>query len=101
METEISQILVQGALDYFDSMIHEGKVIIDGAEHTFPIWKTRRTDDTLRKYLKLSGEVVGLITKAHLVDNQGRHLYSKTLNFQKEKKGFIIAFPITQKIEVV
>lgn len=96
---EIQQLLVDETLKFIDQFAVKAKVTIDGNVIEKDIYKSRMQGDTLRKYVYLQSEK-GLVTRAALVDNQGRELYTKELNYQKESQGFMIVFPITQKIEV-
>lgn len=97
---EIQDLLVNETLNFIDSLIVKAKVTIDGNEIEKKIEKTKRDSNTLRKYVYLDVEK-GYISRAALVDVQGRELYVKELNFQKGNKGFVITFPIKQSLEVV
>lgn len=96
---EIQQLLVDETLKFIDQFAVKAKVAIDGNVIEKEIYKSKLQGDTLRKYVYLSEEK-GLVTRAALIDSQGRELYTKELNYQKGIQGFMIVFPITQKIEV-
>lgn len=103
METqqEIQQLLVDETLNLIDGLIKNAKVIIDGKVIMKDVHFTTKKGDTLRKYVYLDTEA-GLITRASLLDSQGRELYIKEPNYQKSgQQGYMIAFPIQQKLEVV
>ncbi|MGE7621682.1 hypothetical protein ACQKMD_01145 [Viridibacillus sp. NPDC096237] len=95
----IQDLLIDETLKFYDGLIKKAKIIIDGNEIEKEIYKTVKDGDTLRKYVYLDVEK-GLVTKASLVDAQGRELYVKVLNHQKGNKGYAIVFPITQSREV-
>lgn len=98
--TEIQNLLIDETLNFIDTFIKKAKVTIDGVEIEKDIYRTKREGNTLRKYVYLDNET-GLITRAALVDAQGRELYVKNLNYQKGGDGFMITFPIQQTIEVI
>ncbi|MED4455893.1 hypothetical protein [Metabacillus fastidiosus] len=97
---EIQSLLVDETLNFIDSLIKKAKIIINGREIEKDIHRTKKDGDVLRKYIYLDVEK-GLVTRAALVDAQGRELYVKALNHQKGNKGYLIVFPIKQSIEVI
>lgn len=96
--SEIQQVAVSEILNFFSNSIKAAKVVIDGVEREFPIWQTRFTGDTVRKYVKLGSTERGRITRAALVDVQGREWVVKEYNYEKGQDGFILAFPFKQTI---
>lgn len=96
--SEIQQVAISEILNFFSNSIKGAKVVIDGVEREFPIWQTRFTGDTVRKYVKLGSEERGLITRAALIDAQGREWVVKEYNYQKGQDGFILAFPFRQTV---
>lgn len=97
---EIQNLLIDETLNFIDTFIKKAKVTIDGVKIEKEIYRTKKDGDTLRKYVYLDNET-GLITRAALVDAQGRELYVKNLNYQKGGDGYMIVFPIKQTIEVM
>lgn len=96
--SEIQQVAISEILNFFSNSIKSAKVVIDGVEREFPIWQTRFTGDTVQKYVKLGSEERGLITRAALIDVQGREWVVKEYNYQKGQDGFILAFPFRQTV---
>ena len=97
--SQIKQYMVDATLDFLDRLAVKAVVTVEGVETEQPIYLARIEKNTVRKYVRLTEER-GLITKAVLVDSEGRPLVEKVLNYQKGNKPYIIAFPITQKIIV-
>lgn len=97
---EIQNLLSDEILNFVDSYIKKAKVIINGVEIEKEIYRTIKENGVIRKYVYLDHET-GVITKAALVDSQGRELYVKSLNYTKGADGFTIVFPIKQTIEVM
>lgn len=98
---EIQQLLVDKILQYIDSIAVKARVTIDGVDIVKDVYVTKYDGVTLRKYIYLEGER-GLVTRAALTDIEGRELYVKdNLNYEKGAQGYMIVFPITQKIEGV
>lgn len=95
---EIQQVAVTEILNFFSNSIKSAKVVIDGVELDFPIWQTRFSGDTVRKYVKLGSTERGHITRAALVDVQGREWVVKEYNYEKGQDGFILAFPFRQTV---
>lgn len=96
---EIQSLLVTETLNHIDRIAVKAKVTVDGLIIEKELFKTKLQGDTLKKYIYLETEK-GLVSRAALIDSQGRELYVKELNYQKGNQGFMIVFPITQKIEV-
>lgn len=96
---EIQPLLVDLLNDYLNALVTKAKVTIDGVVHEKDVYYTS-TKFGLRKYVKLSTEQ-GLVTRAALVDNLGRELYVKELNYQKGQQGFVIAFPLQIEVKEV
>lgn len=94
----IQPIAVTEILNFVSNSIKGAKVTVNGVEKEFPIWKTKFAKDTVRKYVKLGTEERGLITKAALVDVQGREWAVENYDYEKGQDGFILAFPFTQMI---
>ncbi|MBG9548358.1 hypothetical protein [Cytobacillus firmus] len=99
--SEIQQVAISEILNFFSNSIKSAKVVIDGVEREFPIWQTRFTGNTVRKYVKLGSEERGLITRAALIDVQGREWVVKEYNYQKGQDGFILAFPFRQTVGMI
>jgi len=100
MNSELQDFVIDDVLSFFDSYFRKAVVTIDGVEVEKDIHKTAKHEDTLRKYVYLDVEN-GLVTEAALLDPMGRKAYIRTLNYQKDKKGYVIVFPIKQKVEVI
>lgn len=99
--TEIKQLLVDNVLHFIDSIAVKARVTIDGVDIMKDVYVTKNDGVTLRKYIYLEKER-GLVTRAALTDVEGRELYVKdNLNYEKGAQGYMIVFPITQKIEGV
>ncbi|MEH6943376.1 hypothetical protein [Bacillus sp. JJ722] len=96
---EIQSLLVDETLRFIDTFIKKAKVTINGQDIEKEIYRTVKNGNELRKYVYLDEEI-GLITRAALVDTNGRELYVKTYNYNKNSNGFVIVFPIKQSIEV-
>lgn len=94
----IQNVAVTEILNFFSNSVKSAKVTIDGEEKSFPIWKTKFTEDTVRKYVQLGADVKGLITRAALIDTQGREWAVEEYHYVKGEKGFVLAFPFTQLI---
>ncbi|MGM7683556.1 hypothetical protein ACSVDA_15560 [Cytobacillus sp. Hm23] len=94
---EIQQLMLSEILKYIDGVVRKAKVTIDGVVIEKEIHRTITVGNTLRKYVYLDIET-GLISRAALVDIQGRELYVKELDYQKGANGFSIVFPITQEV---
>ena len=99
--SEIQQVAVSEILNFFSNSIKGAKVVIDGVERDFPIWQTRFTGDTVRKYVRLQKADQGRITRAALVDVQGREWVVKDYNYDKGQDGFILAFPFRQTVGLI
>lgn len=95
---EIQQVAISEILNFFSNSIKNAKVVIDGVEYEFPIWQTRFTGDTVRKYVRLGSNERGRITRAALVDVQGREWVVKEYNYEKGQDGFILVFPFKQTV---
>ncbi|KGR88886.1 hypothetical protein [Lysinibacillus boronitolerans] len=89
---EIQPLMIDLTQQFLSNLVAGAKVTIDGVVHDKEIYHTS-TKYGLRKYVKLSLEQ-GLVTRAALVDNYGRELYVKTMNYQKGSQGYVIAFPL-------
>ncbi|MEK5487902.1 hypothetical protein [Lysinibacillus sp. FSL M8-0355] len=89
---EIQPLLIDLVQQFLNNLVVKAKITIDNVEYEKEIYHTS-TKHGLRKYVKLSAER-GLITKAALVDSNGRELYVKTMNYQKGTKGYVIVFPL-------
>ncbi|UUV26112.1 MULTISPECIES: hypothetical protein [Lysinibacillus] len=89
---EIQPLMIDLTQQFLSNLVAGAKVTIDGVVHDKEIYHTS-TKFGLRKYVKLSIEQ-GLVTRAALVDNYGRELYVKTMNYQKGVQGYVIAFPL-------
>jgi len=100
MNSEIQDSVVNDVLGFLDSYFRSAVVTINGEEIEKPIHKTKQSGDTLRKYVYLDVEK-GLVTEAALIDPLGRKAYIRKLNYQKGNKGYVIAFPVMQKVEVI
>lgn len=96
--SEITRIAVLETLNFISSSIKSAKVTIDGVERDFPIYKTRQREDTVRKYIYLDAKVQGLVTKAVLVDSQGREWFVREHTHDKKQQGYVIVFPIRQSV---
>lgn len=94
----LQEIAVQETLNYVSNMIKSAKVVIGGVEKDYPIWKTKFSENTVRKYVKLGTEAKGLITRAALIDGQGREWAVEEYSYDKRQDSFILAFPFTQLI---
>lgn len=99
--SEIQQVAISEILNFFSNSIKGAKVVIDGVEQEHPIWQTRFTGDTVRKYVKLGSSEQGRITRAALVDVQGREWVVKDYNYEKGQDGFILAFPFQQTVGLI
>lgn len=94
----IQQLLADETAKFIDGYVRSAVVTIDGNDVAYPIHKTLRDGNKLKKYVYLSSET-GRITHAKLVDANGRELQTKTMDVTKGKDGFVIAFVIDIKIE--
>lgn len=94
----IQQLFADELTRYADSYVRGAVVTIDGNDEDYPIHKTLREGNKLKKYVYLTS-VTGRITGAKLVDANGRELQTKTMDVAKGKDGFTIAFVIDLKIE--
>lgn len=97
--SEIQPLLLDSIQQHVNSLVAKAHVTIDGVVHEKEIHHTS-TRYGLRKYVKLSIER-GLVTRAALVDNLGRELYVKDLNYKKGSQGYVIAFPLQVEIKEV
>lgn len=99
--SEIQPFMIEKTLQFINELANKAKVTIDGNIIEKDVYLSKRQDDTLRKYIYLEEER-GLVTRAALTDVEGRELYVKdNLNYEKGAQGYMIVFPITQKIEEV
>ena len=89
---EIQPLLIDLTQQFLNGLVASAKVTINGTVYDKDIYHTSMKHG-LRKYVKLSTEQ-GLVTRASLVDAQGRELYVKEMNFQKGAQGYTIAFPL-------
>ncbi|MEK4247090.1 hypothetical protein MKZ20_17475 [Psychrobacillus sp. FSL K6-2684] len=94
----VQQILIEQTINYIDSLVHSAKLVIDGMEVSKNIYKTVKNGAELKKYVYLENET-GTITKAALIDANGRELVTREAQFEKGPDGFMIVFPFTLKVE--
>lgn len=98
---EIQQSLVDETLNFINRLLVKAKVTIDGVETLKDIHATTIKNGTIRKYVYLETES-GLVSRASLMNDKGVEMQIKDLNYQKKsQQGYMIVFPIQQKIEVV
>lgn len=95
---EIKQVAVSAILNFVSGSIKSAKVTIDGVEQDHPIWKTKFTDGTVRKYVKLDSSVRGFVSAGTLIDAQGRVWMEKFFDHQKGQDGYVLVFPYRQEI---
>ncbi|WP_060210495.1 hypothetical protein [Sporosarcina koreensis] len=94
----IQKLFADELARYADSYVRSAVVTIEGKDVDYPIYKTIRDGNKLKKLVYLTSET-GRITGAKLVDANGRELQTKTMDVAKGKDGFVIAFVIEVKIE--
>lgn len=87
----IHQLEIDLTIEFLTNLAKKAMVTIDGQEEAFPISKTVREGDVIKRYIVLEDEL-GLITESRLVDSQGRTLESHSTNVEKGPDGFMIAF---------
>ena len=90
--SEIQPLMVSLVEEYLNGLVAGAKVTINGTVYDKEINHTS-SKFGLRKYVKLTHEQ-GLVTRAALVDAQGRELYVKEMRYQKGAQGYTIAFPM-------
>lgn len=91
-------LLEAETLSFWDRLIVGAKVTINGVVNEYPIFKTVTTDDTLKKFLYLQ-TVVGTVTKAIVIDSQGREVRHKEMNITKGEDGLMIAFTLSIEVK--
>lgn len=97
-EQEIKQVAITEILNFVSNSVKSALITIDGVDQPHPIWKTRITDGTVRKYVQLDGDVQGRITKGALIDAQGRIWFEKDFDHAKGQDGYTLVFPFRQTI---
>lgn len=94
----IQQILVDATADFISNYVRGAVIRIDGADVEYPIFKTVRDGNTIKKLVYMQSEE-GRVTDAKLVDANGRDLQTKVIDVTKNEDGLMIAFVIEIKIE--
>lgn len=96
---EIQPAVVDFVIECLDAKFTKGKIVIDGNILVKDVYQTTIKDGIMRKYIYLDEEQ-GLISRAALIDAQGKEYYVKLPDYQKSnQQGHIISFPMQVKIE--
>lgn len=93
------RLLEEETLKFWDRLMVRSKVTIDGVSREFPLQFSEIEGKILRKFVYID-DVMGTITKAVLIDNQGREYLPKAVNVKKNDVGQMIAFVIEVDIQV-
>lgn len=91
MTNEERPVLHEKLVTFLDTLIHSGKVKINGIYVDQTFFKTVITGNSIRKYIYLSAEK-GLIEEAQLFSDSGDLLAVKPFKITKGEDGLVIAF---------
>lgn len=94
----IKQLLLDETLNFIDTYVKEAVININGTDTVYPIFKTKREPNRLKKFVYMQSET-GEVSNAKLVDAQGRELQAKALDVQKNEDGLMIVFVIDLAIK--
>ena len=96
----MEELLIMKLINYLDSIVFGGKVLLKGEYVDYPIFKTKKDGNSLKKYIYLDVEV-GKIEDAQLVTNTGEILSQKNFNITKNQDGIVIVFEFKIDVEEV
>lgn len=96
----MEELLIMKLINYLDSIVFGGKVLLEGEYVDYPIFKTKKDGNSLKKYIYLDVEV-GKIEDAQLVTNTGEILSQKNFNITKNQDGIVIVFEFKIDVEEV
>lgn len=90
----IQPVLVDGVVNYVDSSFQRARVQIDGTYVDYPIYKTQKNGNILRKQIYLELEE-GFVGEAQLLGADNEVLAKKPFSIEKKKDGLLLTFQIT------
>lgn len=91
-------LMVDKILNFIQAMSPKAVVVINGIEHQYDYYLTRREGDTVLKYVRLS-DVPGNVTAAYAVDELGRHLEVYKTEIQQTPDGRMVVFMLAFNLE--
>lgn len=94
----LQSIVQERLLNYLDSLFSHGRVVLNGQSVQYSIFRTIRTEDTIRKYIYMETEA-GHITEVQLLDDSNNVLYLEPLDVQKTEDGLVLAFEFKLTVE--
>ncbi len=94
----IQQILVDETTGIIDLYVKKAVITINGVDVEYPIFKTIREGNKLKKLVYLQSET-GRISGAKIVDAHDRDLQTMVIDITKDVNGLVIAFVIDIKTE--
>lgn len=98
MSLEIQQLFLDELLKHGEQLSRKAVVTIDGVERDFSFFRSEIIGNRLQKMVYIENET-GTISRAILVDSQGRNLHVKDMDIIKGPHGFMIVFRVDIKIE--
>lgn len=94
----LQSIVRERLLNYLDSLFNHGRVVLNGQSVKYDIFRTIRTEDTIRKYIYMETEE-GHISEVQLLDDAKNVLYLEPIDIQKTEDGLVLAFEFKLTVE--
>lgn len=90
----IQQVLLDGMINYLDSAVQSARVKVNGTFADYPIYKTQKSGNVIRKYVYLETEE-GFVEEAQLLGSGKDVLAKRPFAINKQEDGLVLVFQFT------